>query len=422
MSDRVILHSDLNNFYASVERVLNPDLAGKPIAVCGNPKLRHGIVLAKSDEAKKFGVKTGDVIWEAKEKCPDLIILNVRIDEYLKYSTKVRQIYERYTDEIEPFGIDECWLDVTHSGIFGDGKTIAERIRKEVKEETGLTVSIGVSFNKVFAKLGSDYKKPDAITVIDKTNYKDIVYPLQVEYLLFVGKKTKEFLHSIGIKKIGDLANCDDELLHARLGKNATTLLSYARGLDESPVKNLNELEESKSISNSMTYFEDVCGDDEVKRLIYIVAESVVSRLKESGLGNAKTVRLTIKDDNLKVYNWQKQIRPTTLCGEIATACFELYKRNYTPTKKVRMIGICVNNFEGKFEQMTIDNFSGNYEKKKKVEETIENIRRKHGFEKLQRAVVLKENEKIINIKDDRLEHNNKPADFIARTDEYFDE
>lgn len=210
MRDRVILHCDLNNFYASVETVLHPELKGKPIAVCGDPEKRHGIVLAKSELAKKAGVKTAEAIWQAKRKCPDLIVVSPTYSEYVKYSKQVKEIYLSYTSEVESFGLDECWLDVTGSGkLFGTGPEIAESIRSRVKSETGLTVSIGVSFNKIFAKLGSDLKKPDAITVIDRNNYKNIVWKLNVGEMLYIGRATLERLRTLGIKTIGDLANAD---------------------------------------------------------------------------------------------------------------------------------------------------------------------------------------------------------------------
>lgn len=186
--ERAILHSDLNCFYASVEMMLDPRLRGKAVAVCGCTEDRHGIVLAKSEKAKRAGVKTGMVNWEAKQCCRDLIIVPPQYDQYLKYSKLTQAIYQRYTDMVEPFGMDECWLDVTGSRyVCGDARTIAENIRRSVKEELGLTVSIGVSFNKVFAKLGSDMKKPDAITEISPDSYKEKVWPLPCSDMIYCG-------------------------------------------------------------------------------------------------------------------------------------------------------------------------------------------------------------------------------------------
>lgn len=203
--ERAILHSDLNCFYASVEMMLNPMLRGKAVAVCGSTEDRHGIVLAKSEKAKKAGVKTGMVNWEARSVCKDLIVVPPQYDQYLKYSKLTRAIYQRYTDLIEPFGMDECWLDVTGSRIMGDPMTIAESIRKTVREELGLTVSIGVSFNKIFAKLGSDMKKPDAITEITSDNFQEKVWPLDASEMIYCGNATRKKLETYGIRSPGRL-------------------------------------------------------------------------------------------------------------------------------------------------------------------------------------------------------------------------
>lgn len=225
MSERVILHCDLNNFFASVTLLSNATLYNMPVAVCGNEKERHGIVLAKNEIAKSYGVKTAETIRDAKRKCPELVCLPPDYKQYKKYSVAARKIYERYTDMIEPFGIDECWLDVTGSiRIFGSGEEIAEKIRSSIKNELKITVSIGVSFNKVFAKLGSDMKKPDGITVISKENFKSKVWPLPAKDLLYVGKSTEERLKSSGIFTIGDVANCETALLSHLLGKNGEQL------------------------------------------------------------------------------------------------------------------------------------------------------------------------------------------------------
>ena len=252
--ERVILHCDCNNFFASVETLLNPSYRGIPMAVCGSQEDRHGIVLAKNEEAKKYGIKTAETVFSAKKKCPYLVIASPHYDEYEKYSMKLNAIYGEYTDKVEPFGIDESWLDVTASRrLFGTGEEIAELIRQRVKNEIGVTVSIGVSFNKVFAKLGSDYKKPDAITAISKENFRQIVFPLPVSDLLFVGKKTTEELEKIGIRTIGDLASTSKDMLRYKLGKMGDMLYDYANGLDSSPVgSGINR--EAKSISNGFTF------------------------------------------------------------------------------------------------------------------------------------------------------------------------
>ncbi len=382
------MHSDLNNFYATVEKKLYPELAGKPIAVCGDKEARHGIVLAKSEEAKKFGVKTGDVIWEAQRKCPGLVIRPARFSEYVRWSRAVRNIYARYTDLIEPFGIDECWLDVTHSKIFGSGEQIAERIRGEVKEELGLTVSVGVSFNKVFAKLASDLKKPDAVTVAGREDVSRKIWPLPVSDLLYVGRATAKKLSSVGIATIGQLAAAEPSFLKKFLGKWGETLSSYARGEDNSPVRNMNETADLKSIGNSVTYREDIYNYEDIKRLLYVLSESVASRLNASGMGKADTVHLWVRDKELENYSFQKKVRPTALCGEIAEAAFALFKSQYKARRAVRGLGVTVSGFDKGVRQMTLDDLSGEYEKKERAEKAVGEIRKKYGYSKIQRGIM----------------------------------
>lgn len=387
----VILHSDLNNFYATVERSLFPELTGKPVAVCGDKEARHGIVLAKSEEAKAFGVRTGDVIWEAKRKCPGLIIRPVRFPEYVKRSRQVRDIYARFTDLIEPFGIDECWLDVTHSKIFGNGEQIAEKIRRAVKEELNLTVSVGVSFNKVFAKLASDLKKPDTVTVVDRENFKEKLYDLPASDLLYVGRATAEKLRRMGIQTIGALAKADRKMLENVLGKWGATLSAYARGEDETPVRNMNERSELKSVGNSMTCPEDLYKFEDIKRMLYVLSESVAARMKDAGLGKADTVHLWVRDKELQSYGWQKKVRPTALVGEIAEAAYALFRERYTARRAVRGLGVTTSGFDNGVEQLTFDSLGGDYEKKAKAEEAVAKIREKHGYSKLQRGIMLED-------------------------------
>ncbi len=387
----VILHSDLNNFYATVERSLFPELVGKPVAVCGDKEARHGIVLAKSEEAKAFGVKTGDVIWEAKRKCPGLIIRPVRFREYVRRSRQVRDIYARFTDFIEPFGIDECWLDVTHSKIFGNGEQIAEKIRRAVKEELNLTVSVGVSFNKVFAKLASDLKKPDAVTVVDRENFKNKLYDLPASDLLYVGRATAEKLRRMGIQTIGELAAADRKMLENVLGKWGSTLSAYARGEDETPVRSMNERSELKSVGNSMTCPEDLYKFEDIKRMLYVLSESVAARMKDAGLGKADTVHLWVRDKELQSYGWQKKVRPTALVGEIAEAAYALFRERYTARRAVRGLGVTASGFNNGVEQLTFESLGGDYEKKAKAEEAVAKIREKYGYSKLQRGIMLED-------------------------------
>ena len=300
MKDRIILHCDLNNFFASVSLLSNPTLYDMPVAVCGSVEARHGIVLAKNEIAKKFGVKTAEAIWEAKQKCPDLVTLPPDYKKYHEYSRAAQKIYARYTDLIEPFGIDECWLDVTGSTmLFGSGEQIADKIRRDIKRELGITISVGVSFNKVFAKLGSDMKKPDAITVINRDNFKQKVWPLPVSDLLFVGKRTCEKLNQNGIFTVGDVTKCDDTMLTRLLGKAGRQLKCYALGDDNSPVTPPSEDDVPKSIGRTVTPPEDITTRDTVWKTYIGIAEEISEILHAKGL-YAATIQVHTRDTNLK--------------------------------------------------------------------------------------------------------------------------
>ena len=278
MRERCILHSDLNNFYASVECLRRPELKDKPIAVCGSFEDRHGVVLAKNMPAKAMGVKTGEVFWQARKKCPELVSVPADFPAYVAVSRRVREIYARYTDRIEPFGIDECWLDVTESGfLFGSGREIADRIREEVKREIGVTVSVGVSWNKIFAKLASDMKKPDAVTEITRRNFRETAWRLPVSDLLYVGKATAKKLSYMGISTIGDLARADEDALTRELGKWGKVLQIYACGDDDSPVAAEDSRREIKSVGNSLTSYRDLTTEEDVRMLLLMLSESAAS-------------------------------------------------------------------------------------------------------------------------------------------------
>lgn len=390
--ERVILHSDLNNFFASVEIANNPALAGKPLIVCGDPKKRHGIVLAKNEEAKKYGIKTAETVYSALKKCPDLQMVGSHYSQYQRYSRLVREIYSRYTEKIEECSIDECALDMTESvALFGDGQTIAERIRKEVKQELGLTVSIGVSFNKVFAKLASELKKPDAVTLVSKENYQKIVFPLPVGKLLFVGGATEQALHKMGVRTIGELANADEQTLVRLLGKRGKQLRTFARGEDEEPVKWQKSKEDLKSIGNSTTLPKDITDREEVKRYIYALSESVTSRGRIADVGRANTVHVVVRNEKLQYFTFQTKISPTSLCGEVAKAAYALFCKNYPLGEKVRLIGVTLSGFDYHIEQMALDvaGEKATYEKMERAENAVAKIREKYGYAKLQRGVVL---------------------------------
>lgn len=383
--DRVILHCDCNGFFASVEMVRDPSLRDVPMAVCGDPENRHGIILAKNELAKAAGVVTAETIWKARQKCPNLHLVRPHHDEYAAYSERVNAIYARYTDMVEPFGIDESWLDVTGSQkLFGTGKEIADRLRMEVKAETGLSISVGVSFNKVFAKLGSDYKKPDATTVISRENMRDIVYPLPVETLLYVGGAVKKGLEKMMIRTIGDLAAADRSLLRSTFGKAGEMLSIYARGEDAEAVRRLDDEREVKSVGNGMTFRHDLCDDEEIYTAICMLSDSVAARLRKRGL-YCRTVQLTVKTPSFQNCNRQQQLsQATSLSREIAFSAMELFKKSEFYRTPIRMLTVTAANLSDNesAEQISLFEEEGEvqtHEKLKRLETAMDGIRGKYG-------------------------------------------
>ena len=380
--ERVILHSDLNNFYASVECVLNPELRDKFVAVCGNREDRHGIVLAKNMKAKKCGVKTGEPIWMAKTKCPSLVVVPPQYEWYVKYSKEVRDIYLNYTDKIEPFGMDECWLDVTGSKrLFGDGEKIANMIREDVKKKTGLTVSVGVSFNKIFSKLGSDIKKPDAVTVIKREDFKEIVWPLNVEELLNVGMSTQKKLNSRGIKTIGDLACSEVKFLKTLLGKNGEMLYNYANGNECSPVSAYNYVYPAKSVGHGITCTKNLTNDKEVKRVIFDLTQSISHRLRGIGM-LAQGVALSVKSPALISKECcQTLSEPTHNAREIAQKAYEIFKSGFSWKEEVRAVSVRAIRLvpDNISKQMSIFCENSKGEKIENIENAVEEIRAMYG-------------------------------------------
>ncbi len=405
---REILHCDLNNFYASVECIENPCYKRKALVVCGAEELRHGVVLAKNYIAKAYGVKTGDTLWEARSKCPELISVQADFGKYLQYSRRIRKIYEEYTDMVEAFGIDECWLDVTKSKLlFGDGKKIADEIRYKIKKETGLTASVGVSFNKIFAKLASDMEKPDATVIITKDNFKQKVFPLPVEDLLYVGKATAKKLKLLNINTIGELANAREDVLIKWLGKWGSYLYTFANGKDNAPVRKTFEKATIKSIGNSLTNYRDLKNDEEVKSLFFLLADSVAARLRQSMLGRAGLVGFSVKNTELIKTGGEKHFNPPTFIAyEIAERAFSLFKNLYDWRLPVRSVSIYISDFTLKDRQTDIFTDESQAIKKEILEQTVENIREKFGAKSINRGIVaLDENLTQIDIKGEHIIH-----------------
>ena len=393
MSERIILHCDLNNFFASVSLLFNPTLADMPVAVCGDSENRHGIVLAKNEIAKKFGVKTAEPIFEAKRKCAELVILPAIYESYEEYSKKAQEIYARYTDIIEPFGIDECWLDVTGSTLlFGNGEEIANKIRMDIKRELGLTISVGVSFNKVFAKLGSDLKKPDAVTVITKENFKEKLWKLPISDLLFVGKNTASKLNSIGIRTIGDITLCDDKTLNRLLGKNGVDIKRYALGEDISPVVPITEDSKPKSVGKSVTCGKDFTENGEVWKAFLEFAETISDTLRRYEL-YASGVQVHIRTSSLVVREFSKTYKTSTNSAlTIAKRGFELFCENYNFAEPLRSVGlraIGLKQEETTAFQQDIFGEAENENHNEKVEDSIYNVRKKFGKSSIKRGRIV---------------------------------
>ncbi len=393
MSDRIILHCDLNNFYASVECLHHPEYRNHPLAVGGDIEKRHGIILAKNQLAKRFGIQTGEALWQARAKCPNLLIVKPNFSLYLRFSKLIKTMYAQYTDQIESFGIDEAWLDVTHTlHLFkcSPGQ-LADQIRERIKTEFGITASIGVSFNKVFAKLGSDLKKPDATTLITRQNLETLIYPLPISDLLYVGRATTHKLKEIGIYTIGDCAHYDLAILKRKLGKWGEYIWRFANGLDNSIVSKRDHEPMVKSIGNSTTSPKDLKTLEDVKIVAYILAESVAARLKEAHL-LAGTISIGVRDQNLEGFTRQIQLEnPSALSDDIAKAALDLFEKNVDFSISLRSIGIKASQLihEESLMQNSLFTPYETLQKNLSLEKTIEHIRERYGFSSIQRCLML---------------------------------
>lgn len=392
MEHRTILHSDMNSFYASVEMMLDPSLRGKAVAVCGSTENRHGIILAKSQLAKKAGVKTGMVNWEARQRCPDLIMVPPQYDEYLKYSRLAHEIYYRYTDLVEPFGMDECWLDVTDSRYqCGDGVEIAEAIRTACREELGLTVSIGVSFNKIFAKLGSDMKKPDATTLITEEDFREKVWPLAASEMIYVGRSTEAKLAAYGIRTIGELAATSPMLLQNWFGVNGLALWRYANGYDQSRVMHRDFVSPVKSIGHGITCSADLENEEEVFKVMLELSQDVGHRLRVHGL-MARGVQIWIRGKDLSGMQCQCRLPVRTqLPNEITAAGFRLFQERYNWSQHVRAVCIRATDLipKSEAEQMSLFIDNEKRERRERLENTIEELRSRFGKRSVTYAALL---------------------------------
>ncbi len=388
---RTILHSDCNGFYASVECLYDPKIRNQPVAVGGDAEKRHGIILAKNEIAKAYHIKTGEAIWQARQKCPELVVVPPHFDRYMRFSRLCRRIYADYTDRIENFGLDEAWLDV--SGNDADGEAIAQEIRKRIKDELGITVSIGVSFNKIFAKLGSDYKKPDAVTVISRENYREKVWCLPVEDLLYVGRSTKKKLNQLGVFTIGELAALPLSLLRGNFGKWGDVLHTFSNGYDASPVMYADESSAVKSIGNSTTAIRDLENDEDVKMIFMVLCDSVCRRLREQG-AKAGLVSISVRDRELSSFTRQHKLNvPTDITEEILDAAMELFRESYHWSKGIRSLGVSVGELtpSGSPCQLNLMNDERKRERMERLDRSLDSLKRRFGTFCVRPATLMKD-------------------------------
>lgn len=394
ISMREILHCDLNSFFASVECLKRPELKKVPMAVAGDPKLRHGIILAKNELAKKYGIYTPETVYSALKKCPKLVLVKGNYSDYKKYSRLVNNIYLKYTDRVEPFGIDESFLDVTSSlKLFNmTSFELANRIREEIKNKLGLTISVGVSFNKSLAKLGSDLKKPDAVSEIPYNKFREVIYPLPVNMLLYVGKSANTRLQKIGIRTIGDLATYNKSKLVKKMGKLGEMIYNYANVIDYEEVKKFDEEILPKSVSKGVTFAKDIENREEVIKCIKKLSDIVAFSLRKDNL-KCTTVSISIKYSNFSVINRQKKIISTDLFQDISKAVIKLFNENYT-IGKVRAITVGVTDLKSKFDEVQLSLFDKDDEqsniKLEKVSRKIDDLRLIYGEDKINFGSVIK--------------------------------
>ena len=411
MQQPVILHSDMNNFYASVECLDNPGLRRKPVAVTGDPDARHGIVLAKNYEAKNYGITTGEPLWMARQKCPDIIFTPPRYDRYIQLSQAAHEIYGEYTDRVESFGLDECWLDVSAStNLFGTGKEIADELRTRIRQELGITASVGVSYNKIFAKLGSDLKKPDATTVIGQ-DFREKIWHLPADMLLYVGRATYGKLLKCGIRTIGDLACCEPAFLERLLGKNGLMLWAFANGLDRSPVSHTYSHRIIKTIGNSTTTPRDLITDTDIKIILYILSESIAERMRKEKF-YCRSIQISIRDNTLSSYERQGRLRiPTCTSQAIFEKAYELYQQN-RPANPVRSLGVraCKLSYM-EYRQLSFLEDAAKDQRQEELERNIDHIRQRYGHYSIQRGIMLMDTK--LSSLDPIAEHTIYPEAFL---------
>ena len=390
MPDPVYYHADCNSFFASVEETFHPEYKKVPMAVAGDPANRHGIILAKNELAKKYGIKTAETIHSAKRKCPELLLCPPRRNEYSEFCERINKIYESYTDYVERASIDESFLDMTF--FRGSELAMAHEIRERVARETGITISIGVSWNRTFAKMGSDYKKPNAVTHVTRENYQQILWPLPVGELFMVGRNTAATLEKFGIKSIGDLAQTDEAFLRQQFGKMGEYLHTSANGLDDSPIARTGGYDPAKSIGNGKTFRRDLSSEQDIRTGLIVLADSVAARMRRAGV-KCTTVQVTIKDTALKSITRQKTVQPTYLAADLVRACLDLIHASWPKGKPIRLLTITAQNLlpaEEAVEQLSLFDEPGASKDTEQLERAVDGIRERYGGNVIQHGSVLR--------------------------------
>ncbi len=392
--ERVIIHSDMNSCYASIECALNPELRGKAVAVGGSVEDRHGIILAKTQQAKKFNVKTGEAIWQAKQKCPDLIVVPPHFDQYIKYFRLAHNIYARYTDIIEPMGLDEAWCDITGSlKLFGDTETIVNEIRESFKRELGITVSVGVSYNKIFAKLGSDLADVDSVKVISRDNFRQDIWSLPASSMMGVGRRTAKKLADYGVRTIGDIAGCSPEWLKILLGVTGTELWGFANGYDNSPVMSADDTAPVKSIGHGVTCRMDLVDENEVWKVFLYLSQDVSRRLRKEGLC-ASGVQISVRDNQFTTRLFQSDLPFSSQSAtEIAKTAISLFNKNYRWNYDVRAVSVRAINLRKTGEPCQLSFYQDftKHEKQQRIDDAVMDIRRRFGEESIINACLMEE-------------------------------
>ena len=411
---RTILHVDANSFYASCECLYRPSIREKPVAVCGDPEARHGIVLTKNQHAKKYGVQTGEAIWQAKQKCPSLVVVPPDYPLYLHMSRQMHEIFGKYSDKVESFGLDEAWVDISADDMdVRKGQLVADEIRHRIHRTLGITVSVGVADNKVMAKLGSDYKKPDATTVLPPDLYEQIVWPLPVSDLLYVGPATTRKLARIGVCTIGQLANLDESILAYKFGKIGYMLKAFALGLDTSPVKPIEVSLPIKSVGNSTTPPHDIENMTDVKELVYLLAESVATRLRENNF-KARCISVSARTTELVSSSCQTTLSQSTcLAKEIAETALRLFEQRYRFGFPFRSMGINCSQLSPLDAPVQVDMFGEDERrvKQEQLERSIDGLRSRFGHQVIRRGIVLSDlSYSEINPKEEHIIH---PVGFL---------